>query len=122
VDFRDFGNYDAVIDTSYSPPEAIAAKLAELYQAALAQEPFAQVWLNYQRLASTGEAGTDSGELDHWRQSLREKGFDSRNPLNCLYANESIFLRDGHQRALAASLEGMDLLPCTLTAAAENPA
>lgn len=116
VNFKDFRNYDAVIDTSYSPPEAIAAQLAALYQAALRGEAFPQAWLNAKRLLPTRGVSSDLVALESLRLSLRQNGFDNSRPLDCMYADDGVYLQDGHKRALAAHLEGMDLLPCTLAA------
>jgi len=120
VDFRDFANYDTVIDTSYSPPATIAAKLAELYGVALGQGSFPQAWANAQRLAPTRKPpGRGQAEVTAIAESIRLHGFDYGQPIACECVGDTLFIRDGHKRALAAQLEGLDLLPCTLQAGAE---
>ncbi|MFM8331188.1 MAG: cytidylate kinase family protein [Candidatus Methylumidiphilus sp.] len=112
VDLRDFRNYAAVIDTSHSPPVAIAAKLAELYQAALRGENFPRLWLNARRLTPTKDYTPDN--LDALRETLRSQGFNPAEPLSVALQAGHIYLLADHRRALAAHLEGLDLLPCRI--------
>lgn len=117
VDFRDFANYDTVIDTSYSPPEAISAKLAALYAMAGRQEPFPKLWANARRLLPTRPPKAEAyTEIDALRASIRRDGFDPARPVACVCRGDFLHIRDGHKRALAAHLEGLDLLPCALEA------
>jgi len=115
VNFRDFANYDTVIDTSYSPPAAIAAKLAELYAMALRQEAFPRAWVNARRLVPTRAIPAEAAaEIAAIRESIRRDGFDYGQPIACVCHEDFLYIRDGHKRALAAHLEGVDLLPCSL--------
>ena len=113
VDLRDFSNYDTVIDTSYSPPETIAAKLAELYLAALGGASFPPLWANAQRLAPTRAPCAEAG-LAAQRESIRRHGFDPAKPVDCECREEVFHIRDGPKRVLAAQREGVDLIPCRL--------
>jgi cytidylate kinase len=128
VSLRDFANYDTIIDTSYSPPAVISAKLVALYHAALEQKVSPPLWANARRLLPT-QALPAKAEVEALRESIRQRGFDEAFPIDCVRHQDEFYIRDGHKRALAAYLEGVDLLPCSLTlaqadavTAAANPA
>jgi cytidylate kinase len=116
VSLRDFANYDTIIDTSYSPPAAISAKLAALYHAALEQRGFPKLWANARRLLPTQALPADA-DVEALRESIRLRGFDEAFPIDCVRHQDELYIRDGHKRALAAYLEGVDLLPCSLAQA-----
>jgi cytidylate kinase len=123
VSLRDFANYDTVIDTSYSPPAAISAKLAELYQTALMRGAFPRLWVNARRLVPTRRTpASAAGDVAALRTSIRLRGFDNAFPIACARHADTLYIRDGHKRALAAHLEGVDLIPCALTETAQADA
>jgi len=116
VDLRDFNNYDAVIDTSYSPPDVIAAKLAELYAIALEGGGFPKLWVNANRLApSKAVEDFPPADIEAIRQSIQRQGFDGGKPIEIASHGDTLFIIDGHKRAIAAQLENLDLIPCLLT-------
>lgn len=115
VDFRDFGNYDAVVDTSYSSPEAIADKLAELYRQALDGTPYPRFWAHPRRLLPSRDVGGySSGELAEMRTSVRREGIHYGQPVELLCRDEAFVILDGHKRALAGQWENLALIPCAV--------
>lgn len=115
VDFQNFGNYDALIDTSYTSPALIAEKLAELFQQSLRQEPFPQLWVNAKRLlpADTGNVKNPLG-LESIQRSMRDHGFDHAQPVKVVQDGVRLHITDGHLRTIAAHREGISLIPCLL--------
>lgn len=116
VDFQNFGNYDVLIDTSYTPPAIIAEKLAELFQQSLRQEAFPKLWVNAKRLLPTRDwTRTDfSAKAEAMRRSMRDHGFDYARPVEVAHDGDDLLVADGHQRAAAAHAEGVSLIPCRL--------
>jgi len=119
VELRLFNNYDTVIDTSYSPPDSISAKIAELYSLALEGVRFPNLWVNTQRLIPSIHA-TDfnAAEIDAIRHSIREAGFDYTRPIEITCHGDTFLIMDGNKRAIAAHLETLDLIPCVISQAA----
>ena len=116
VDLRHFENYDAVIDTSYSPPDAISAKLTELYAMALKGGSFPRLWVNAKRLTPTkAVADCSSAEIEALRIAINQNGFDYTQPIEISYHEDKFSIADGHKRVFAAQLENLDLIPCLLT-------
>lgn len=116
VDLRDFTNYDAVIDTSYSPPESISAKLAELYAIALGGGSFPKLWVNAKRLTPTKKAADDTtADIEPIRASINQDGFDYRKPIKITSNGDDFLIVDGHKRVIAAQLEKLDLIPCSFS-------
>ncbi len=46
INFRDYSNYDLVIDTSYAPPEVIAQKIFESFGKWKAGDSFSNLWVS----------------------------------------------------------------------------
>lgn len=115
VDLRLFDNYDAVIDTSYSPPDSIAAKLAELYAIALEDGDFPKLWVSANRLTPTKDAAdSNPADIEALRKSINREGFDYAKPIEVSCLGDSFLILDGHKRILAAQAEGIKLVPCTI--------
>ena len=53
VNFRKYGNYDLIIDTSYTSPEAIAWKIKDCFDAWLSRSPYSSLWITPRKLLPT---------------------------------------------------------------------
>jgi len=115
VDFRDFGNYDVLVDTSYSSPESIADKLAELFRHALAGASYPRFWAHPRRLLPSRDvAEFTAEELTELWDSVQRDGMQYGQPVELLCRNQAFVIRDGHKRVLAGQWENLPLIPCTV--------
>lgn len=122
IDFLNLDNYQAVIDTSYSPPEIIAAKLTELHGMAEGRGEFARLWLNPKRLIPTRPAAHYANErLEEIETAIAQSGFDYSQSIEVVAAGDFFYLADGHKRALAAHRNQIDLVPCRLAKSGDTP-
>ena len=102
IHFRRYGNYDLIIDTSYNPPEVIAQKIKECFDAWLNQQTFAALWLAPRKLLPTRLIEPDT-EADTAQQTVEV----------FLY-NGFIYIWQGHHRVYAAHQADTPLIAAKL--------
>jgi len=110
VNFRKYGNYDLIIDTSYTSPEAIAEKIKDCFDAWLSHSSYSSLWITPRKLLPTQAIKEFTGtgnELTHG--SIQEN-----QPVTVFVCDGFIYIRDGHQRTMAAHKAGCDLIPAKI--------
>jgi len=110
VHFRKYGNYDLIIDTSYTSPEVIAGKIKDCFEACLSHSSYSQLWITPRKLLPT-----------HSIKEFSDTGYEPTNdniqenqPVTVFVCNGFIYIRDGHQRTMAAHKAGIDLIPAKI--------
>jgi len=107
VNFRKYGNYDLIIDTSYTSPEAIAEKIKDCFDAWLSHNSYSSLWIAPRKLLPTQAVKAVTGELTN-------NGVEENQPINVFVCNGFIYIRDGHRRTLAAHKAGIELIPAKI--------
>jgi CMP/dCMP kinase len=117
VDVSDIRNYDLVLDTSYSSPEAIIEKIIECYNLWLSKIKLVRVWLSPKRLYPTQlitelacEAAREVNE------SVRSIGYIVQAPILVLKSGQHYYIYDGHKRTSAALFNEVELIPVLVLA------
>jgi len=105
VHFRRYDNYDLIVDTSYTAPEAIARKIYDCFEQRNQGGAFPELWLDPRRLLPTQELELDAGE---------NNAFDFGQPISVFVHDGLIYIAEGHQKTLAARKAGLDLIPARL--------
>ncbi|MEC4749730.1 AAA family ATPase [Methylomicrobium sp. Wu6] len=105
VHFRRYDNYDLIVDTSYTAPEAIARKIYECFEKRNQGGEFPELWLDPRRLLPTQDLEIDVGG---------NSGFDFAEPISVFVHDGLIYIADGHQQTLAARKAGLDLIPARI--------
>ena len=103
IHFRKYGNYDLIIDTSYTSPETIAKKIKDCFDAWSKQQFFSQLWVAPKKLLPT--------------QSIKElipDGSEEEQSVNVFVCNGFIYIKEGHLQTLAAQKAGVDLMPAKI--------
>ena len=103
IRFRKYGNYDLIIDTSYTSPETIAKKIKDCFDAWSKQQFFSQLWVAPKKLLPT--------------QSIKElipDGSEEEQSVNVFVCNGFIYIKEGHLQTLAAQKAGVDLMPAKI--------
>jgi cytidylate kinase len=119
VNFRDYANYDLVIDTSFSSPEIIATKINECYQAWLIQVASPQLWVDPIKLLPSRSVLTTMGaDYDLVLDSIKHNGFQQTNAVTVFVNTGFIYIVDGHKRTMAARKAGIALLPANIVSPA----
>jgi len=115
INFREYQNYDLVIDTSFSSPEAIATKIKSCFDLWLANQPYAKLWFNPQRLIPTRPVRRCIGsDYDIVFNAISESAFDAACPVDVFVHSGFVYLWDGHKRVIASKKSGIDLIPARL--------
>ena len=107
VNFRKYGNYDLIIDTSYTSPVAIAAKIKECFEAWLSQRSYSSLWVAPRKLLPTRAINAE-----HTNNTLQE--------IAVFVYNGFIYICNGHWQTMAAHKAGCDLMPAKILT--EEPA
>ena len=101
VNFRKYGNYDLIIDTSYASPAAIAAKIKDCFEAWLSHSPYSSLWVTPRKLLPT-----QAIDHEHTNNHMQE--------IAVFVCNGFIYIRDGHWQTIAAHKAGCDLMPAKI--------
>ncbi|MCX7098216.1 MAG: AAA family ATPase [Methylococcales bacterium] len=104
VKFRKYGNYDLIIDTSYTAPETIAQKIKDCFDAWLSHQAYPSLWVAPRKLLPTRPLdanATDAGQA-------------SQTAVEVFVHDGFIYIWEGHHRTLAAQKAGCDLLPAKI--------
>jgi cytidylate kinase len=107
VDFRKYGNYDLIIDTSYTSPEAIARKIKDCFDAWLSHGSYSSLWIAPRKLLPTQAIKELTGKLTN-------DGILENQPIAVFVCNGFIYIREGHQQTIAAHKAGRDLIPAKI--------
>jgi len=110
VNFRKYGNYDLIIDTSFTTPEAIAGKVKDCFEKWLNHQVFASLWITPKKLLPTIPVKDLSGT----GAEPAKTSFEETQAIDVFVCNGFIYIRDGHQRTLAAHKAGLDLIPAKI--------
>lgn len=117
IRFRSYGNYDAVIDTSFTEPRLVAAKVHDLFDAWENEIALPHLWLNPKRLKPSKQINAClGGDFDQVREAIANDGYDYMAPINVVLQNGQVYLWDGHKRAIASKQLGLDLIPALVKA------
>ncbi len=108
VNFRKYGNYDLIIDTSYTSPEAIAQKIKDCFDAWLNQDSYSSLWITPRKLLPTQSIKKLTGD------ELNNDGTQENQPVTVFVCNGFIYIRDGHKETIAAHKAGIDLIPAKI--------
>jgi len=115
INFRKYQNYDLVVDTSFSSPEAIATKIKSCFDRWLANQPYAKLWFNPQRLIPSRAVSHCVGsDYDLVFNAISASAFDAACPVDVFVYGGFIYLWDGHKRVIASKKLGLDLIPARL--------
>ncbi len=115
INFREYQNYDLVIDTSFSSPEAIATKIKSCFDRWLINQPYAKLWFNPQRLIPTRPVRHCMGsDCDIIINVISESAYDVTCPVDVFVRSGFVYLWDGHKRVIASTKIGIDLIPARL--------
>jgi cytidylate kinase len=108
VNFRKYGNYDLIIDTSYTAPEVIASKIKECFEAWLSHIPYPSLWIAPRKLLPTQSIKKFTGA------GFELTNNDSQENIDVFVCNGFIYIRDGHQQTIASHMAGSDLIPAKI--------
>ncbi|MFZ2170147.1 MAG: AAA family ATPase [Methylococcaceae bacterium] len=116
VNFRKYGNYDLIIDTSFTSPEVIAGRIKDCFDKWLSHCPYSSLWIAPKKLLPTQpiKAGTGTG------YELTDNGIQEHQAIDVFVCNGFIYIWDGHKRTIAAHKAGCDLIPAKILT--EEPA
>ena len=106
VNFRKYGNYDLIIDTSYASPAAIAAKIKDCFEAWLHHQAYSSLWITPRKLLPT--------------QAIADVGDDDSQEVSVFVCNGFIYIRDGHKQTITSHKAGCELMPANILT--EDPA
>jgi len=106
VNFRKYGNYDLIIDTSYTSPEVIARKIKDCFDAWLSHSSYSSLWIAPRKLLPTQSIKESTGII--------YDGIQEDQPIAVFVCNGFIYIRDGHQRTIALHKAGRDLIPAKI--------
>jgi hypothetical protein len=110
VNFRKYGNYDLIIDTSFTSPEAIAGKIKDCFEACLSHSSYSPLWITPRKLLPTQAIKEFTGT----GYELTNDGIQGNQPVAVFVCNGFIYIRDGHQQTIAAHKAGCDLIPAKI--------
>jgi cytidylate kinase len=110
VNFRKYGNYDLIIDTSYTSPEVIAGKIKECFDAWLNHDAYSSLWIAPRKLLPTQAIKEFTGT----GYELTNDSIQENQPISVFVCNGFIYIRDGHQQTMAAHKAGCDLIPAKI--------
>lgn len=110
VNFRKYGNYDLIIDTSYTGPEVIAGKIKDCFDAWLSHNSYSSLWITPRKLLPTQAIKKFSdtayeSKKDDIQQDL---------PITVFVCDGFIYILDGHRRTIASHKAGFDLIPAKI--------
>ena len=100
VNFRKYGNYDLIIDTSYTSPVAIAAKIKECFDAWLSQRAYSSLWVTPRKLLPT--------------KAIADVSDDNSQEVSVFIYNGFIYIHDGHKQTITTHKAGCELMPARI--------
>lgn len=120
IDIEDLTNYNLVIDTSHSTPEAIADMIIDNYRKnALNQY---DIWISPYTPFPTKEVEIQSlGHVKELCASFATVDDYVTNQVCVIHDSNRFFIVDGHKRVLNAMIKKINLIPCLLVNPATEP-
>ena len=110
VNFRKYGNYDLIIDTSYTSPEVIAGKIKDCFDAWLSHHSYSSLWIAPRKLLPTRPIK----EFTETHYELTNNGVEENQAIAVFVCNGFIYIRNGHKKTIAAHKAGCDLIPAKI--------
>jgi CMP/dCMP kinase len=110
VNFRKYRNYDLIIDTSFTSPEAIARKIKDCFNAWSSHNSYSSLWIAPRKLLPTQSIK----ELTSAGDELASNDIQENQAIAVFVCNGFIYIRDGHQQTIAAHKAGRDLIPAKI--------
>ena len=98
INFRKYGNYDLIIDTSYATPLAIAQKINDCFNAWLQHQHFSSLWITPKKLLPT----------------LAIDAADDIQEVSVFIYKEFIYIQQGHRQVITAHMADIDLIPAKI--------
>ena len=105
INFRKYGNYDLIIDTSYATPLAIAQKINDCFNAWLKHQHFSSLWITPRKLLPTLAMNAVD---DHIQE------------LSVFIYKEFIYIQQGHSLVIKAHRADTDLIPAKIITEESN--
>lgn len=99
INFRKYGNYDLIIDTSYATPLAIAQKINDCFNAWLKQQDFSSLWITPRKLLPTLAINAVDEDIQE---------------LSVFIYKEFIYIQQGHSLVIKANRADTDLIPAKI--------
>jgi len=115
INFKDYSNYNIVIDTSYASPEEIAQTIHDSYVKWKSNICHPSLWVSPKILIPTHSIR--SIEQETYNQivsSIQENNYDSENTIDLFIVRGFIYIWDGHKRVIAATKLSLSLIPAML--------
>ena len=110
VNFRKYGNYDLIIDTSFTTPEVIAGKIKDCFDAWLNHKPYSSLWITPRKLLPTQAIK----EFSDTTYESKKDDLQGDQPITVFVCDGFIYIRDGHQKTIASHKAGCDLIPAKI--------
>lgn len=116
VDLEDEGNYDLIIDTSYSTVSDIAEAIIKCEQQYIKGKPFAQKWISPKKLLPMQKEYETLGRgslynMDELLEYIKSNGYCPYEEITVIRANNKLAIMDGHHRNFAMAMLGKTLVP-----------
>jgi cytidylate kinase len=108
VNFRKYGNYDLIIDTSFTTPEVIAQKIKDCFDAWLIHNLYSSLWIAPRKLLPTQAIDEFTG-AEH-----TTTGIEKNEPISVFVCNGFIYILNGHTQTMAAHKAGCDWMPAKI--------
>ncbi len=110
VNFRKYGNYDLIIDTSFTTPEVIARKIKDCFDVWLSHNAYSSLWISPRKLLPTQAIK----EFSDTAYEFKKDDIQGDQPITVFVCNGFIYIRDGHLRTIASHKAGFDLIPAKI--------
>ncbi len=114
IEFRAYHNYDLIIDTSYTGPDAIAERVKSIYRQRSDSQPFFNYWISTQRIFPSQSLS----ELEVTSINASDQG--EAQPVDVVINDNFFYLYNGHQQLMASHAAGIDLVPVNVIASRQK--
>ncbi|UOA07079.1 cytidylate kinase family protein [Methylobacter sp. S3L5C] len=114
INFRKYANYNLIIDTSYTSPEAIAKKIKACFDDWLRQGFYSSLWIAPRKLLPTHAIKEFIGDAPNNNEA------QANQPVNVFVYNGFIYIQDGHKEIIDAHKAGIELVSANILT--EEPA
>ena len=115
VDLDDEDNYDLIIDTSYSTVDDISNSILKCSDLYYQNKYFPKNWASpkiFLPLQPERETlGKASYSMDEMIESMKERGYDTSEPITAVEVKGTKGIVEGHHRNFGAAINGITLIP-----------
>ena len=115
VDLDDENNYDLIIDTSYSTVDDISNSILKCSDLYYQNKYFPKNWASpkiFLPLQPERETlGKASYSMDEMIESMKERGYDTSEPITAVEVKGTKGIVEGHHRNFGAAINGITLIP-----------